>query len=87
MNRVAGKIKTVPLLSHGPARTPHWCQDLFPYSGAGGENVEGYIWRVEHKGKVDFLAKWVRPDYEPGKYLFDVTEVWNWLPKLARLRR
>lgn len=33
------------------------------------EDVEGAVWRVERKGKVDFLAKWVRPDKEDGKYL------------------
>lgn len=30
---------------------------------------EGIIYRVERKGKVDFLAKYVRHDFEPGKYL------------------
>lgn len=33
------------------------------------ETPEGVIYRVERKGKVDFLAKYVRPDFEPGKYL------------------
>lgn len=33
---------------------------------------EGLIYRVEsiQKSKVLFLAKWVRPDFEPGKMLF-----------------
>lgn len=37
----------------------------------GGKH-EGLIYRVESvkKGKVLFLAKWVRPDFEPGKMLF-----------------
>lgn len=39
------------------------------------EQPEGIIYRVERKGKVDFLAKWVRPDFETGKYLGQ--EVWN----------
>lgn len=30
---------------------------------------EGLVFRVERKGKYDFMAKWVRPDFEPGKYL------------------
>lgn len=33
------------------------------------ENPEGVIYRVERKEKVDFLAKYVRSDFEPGKYL------------------
>lgn len=33
------------------------------------ELPEGMIYRVERKGEVDFLAKWVRSDYIAGKYL------------------
>lgn len=33
------------------------------------EPVEGAIWRVERKGEVDFLAKYVRSDKVDGKYL------------------
>lgn len=33
------------------------------------ESVEGAIWRVERKGVVDFLIKYVRPDKVDGKYL------------------
>jgi hypothetical protein len=33
------------------------------------EPVEGAIWRVERKGDVDFLCKYVRPDKVDGKYL------------------
>lgn len=39
-------------------------------SGHGAiEPVEGAIWRVERKGEVDFLCKYVRPDKVDGKYL------------------
>ena len=31
--------------------------------------LEGAVWRVEREGKVDFLAKWVRPDKVDGFYL------------------
>lgn len=44
---------------------------------------EGLIYRVERLGKVDFLAKWVRPGYVPGKYLPEISECepfWNWRP-------
>lgn len=41
---------------------------------------EGMVYRVERKGKVDFLAKWVRSDFEAGKYIIDKHEselIWN----------
>lgn len=44
---------------------------------------EGVVYRVERKGKVDFLAKWVRSDFPTGKLCIDVEEqnlTWNWLP-------
>lgn len=38
-------------------------------SGHGAvDPVEGAIWRVERKGEVDFLAKFVRHEKEDGKY-------------------
>jgi len=44
------------------------------------ENPEGIVYRVERKGKVDFLAKWVRSDFPTGIYCIHVEEqnlVWN----------
>jgi hypothetical protein len=39
-------------------------------SGHGAiDPVEGAIWRVERKGEVDFLTKFVQHDKEDGKYL------------------
>lgn len=46
--------------------------------------IEGIVYRVEREGRVDFLAKWVKPDYVPGRYLPEVSgepEVWNWRPE------
>jgi ATP-dependent RNA circularization protein (DNA/RNA ligase family) len=40
----------------------------YGYHGAQ-EQIEGAVWRVERKGKVDFLCKYVRPDKVDGKYL------------------
>lgn len=45
--------------------------------------VEGAVWRVEHKGRVDFLVKYVRPDKVDGCYLPEISggdPVWNWQP-------
>lgn len=36
------------------------------------EKPEGMVYRVERKGKVDFLAKWVRKDFQNGKYIIGV---------------
>ena len=44
------------------------------------ENPEGIVFRVERKGKVDFLARWVRSDYPTGIYCINVEEqnlIWN----------
>ena len=44
------------------------------------DDPEGMVFRVERKGKVDFLAKWVRSDFPTGKYCINVEEkdlVWN----------
>lgn len=50
-------------------------------SGHGAiDEVEGAIWRVERKEKVDFLAKYVRHYKQDGKYFSEVTgngDVWN----------
>ncbi len=47
------------------------------------DQVEGAVWRVERRGEVDFLAKYVRPDKVDGSYLPELTgkpPVWNWTP-------
>lgn len=52
--------------------------DLFGYHGAQ-EPVEGAVWRVEREGRVDFLAKYVRPEKTDGKYFTSISgqpEIW-----------
>lgn len=47
------------------------------------DRAEGAVWRVERKGVVDFLVKWVRPDKTDGCYLPEIvggSAVWNWRP-------
>jgi hypothetical protein len=42
---------------------------------------EGLIYRIERAGKVDFMAKYVRNDFETGKYLTEISghpTVWNY---------
>jgi hypothetical protein len=51
----------------------------YGYHGAL-DPIEGAVWRVERSGKVDFLAKYVRPDKVDGSYLPEVSgasPVWN----------
>lgn len=45
--------------------------------------VEGAVWRIERKGQVDFLVKYVRPDKSDGIYLPELSgkdPVWNPYP-------
>lgn len=47
------------------------------------DEVEGAVWRVERNGEFDFMAKFVRPDKQDGKYLPEISmqpEIWNWRP-------
>ena len=56
--------------------------NVFGYHGAL-EPVEGAVWRVERDGRVDFLAKYVRPDKADGKYLPEISgyaPIWYWQP-------
>jgi hypothetical protein len=50
-------------------------------SGHGAiDPVEGAVWRIERKGYVDFLTKYVRHDKEDGKYFPERTNgetIWN----------
>lgn len=58
---------------------------LGKYGHHGAEDpVEGVVYRVEREGRVDFLAKYVRPDKVDGCYLPEVSgkdPVWNWKPE------
>jgi hypothetical protein len=42
------------------------------------EQVEGAVWRVERRGEFDFMAKFVRPDKEDGKYLKGESVINSW---------
>lgn len=59
------------------------CAVLEPSGYGAVDGVEGAVWRVERKGVVDFLGKYVRPDKVDGKYLEHISgkpPVYNWLP-------
>jgi hypothetical protein len=77
---------TMPtLLSDGPPCGLSRAIELLGRYGHHGalDPVEGAVWRVERKGKVDFLGKYVRPGKQDGCYLpghGSDCEVWNWHP-------
>jgi hypothetical protein len=57
------------LLSYGHPTSIEKALASIQVSGHGAADpVEGAIWRVERKGEVDFLTKYVRHDKEDGKY-------------------
>jgi len=45
--------------------------ELLGATGGHGsiDKPEGLIYRVERKGEVDFLCKYVNPDHQTGRYL------------------
>jgi len=83
--RVSG-VFVVPRLIHagGAVSVEEICEILEPSGHGAVDSVEGAVWRVERKGEVDFLAKWVRPDKIDGLYLPEISgkePVWNWRPE------
>lgn len=82
-NRVApGGFQTPFLISSGGPVSIQAATETMGEFGKHGalDPVEGCVWRVERKGKVDFLVKYVRPDKMDGKYLESQTgkgPIWN----------
>ena len=69
--KVTGKFVLPYLVHMGGAYS---VQDALDHLGEFGkhgatEQIEGAMWRVERKGVVDYLCKFVRPDKVDGKYL------------------
>lgn len=72
----------IPRLIHmGGAYPIELMLQAITVSGHGAiDPVEGGIWRIERKNKVDFLTKYVRHDKEDGKYFPEKTggeTIWN----------
>ena len=70
------------LISYGKPASLDWVLKRLEPSGHGAlDKVEGAIWRVERKGEVDFLAKYVRQDKIDGCYLqkdgIKLEPIWN----------
>jgi len=84
-DRVAPRF-VVPHLLHqgGPFAIEDALRTLGEHGFHGAlDQPEGAVWRVERDGKVDFLAKYVRPSKVDGRYLPEVSgqaPIWNWRP-------
>lgn len=56
---------------------------LTPVHHGAIDPIEGAVWRVERKGEVDFLGKYVRPEKADGCLLPEKNNgisIWNWKP-------
>lgn len=75
---------TTPAVIHDGA--PILIEDALNLMGDRGrhgaqETVEGLVYRVERRGEFDFLAKYVRPDKQDGKYITEISGAdpyWLW---------
>lgn len=66
----AGMYFDFPQLVAREAKIPEKALELLDPNCHGAiDPIEGLIYRVERKGKVDFLTKYVRHDKQDGKYL------------------
>jgi hypothetical protein len=72
------------MIGLGPISITEALERLGLYGQHGAiDPIEGAMWRVERNGKVDFLAKYVRPGKQDGIYLPEMSgqpAVWNWRP-------
>lgn len=81
--RIDGKFPTPHLLNVGlPMAVDDAMRRVQEKNIHGAiDPIEGVVYRVERKGQVDFLAKYVRPDKRDGIYLAEISgqpSVWNW---------
>jgi len=49
------------------------------------DEVEGFVIRVQRRGEIDFLVKYLKPDKQDGIYLPEKSgkePIWNWYPSI-----
>ncbi len=72
------------VISDGPQFSVEEALSAIAISHHGAlDEVEGAVWRVERKGEFDFMAKFVRPNKQDGKFLPEVSlqeAVYHWRP-------
>lgn len=76
--RVGYSFATPALLHLGQPISVRKALEIHETKNYGCDEIEGVVYRMERKGKVDFLAKFVRHDKVDGKYLKD--DIWLWKP-------
>lgn len=76
--RVGQNFATPTLLHIGQPISVKKALEIHQANNYGCDEIEGVVYRMERKGKVDFLAKYVRHDKVDGKYLQD--NIWLWKP-------
>lgn len=74
-DRLEGRFVTAKILHIGGALSvADAMREMGQFGWHGAvDPVEGAVWRIERKGKVDFLCKYVRPDKKDGIYLPEVS--------------
>lgn len=78
-------LASAALLSDGPPISVETALKAVSWGGWHGalEEVEGAVWRCEHRGKYSFSAKFVRHSKVDGKYFTETTglpPVMHWKP-------
>lgn len=86
-SRCAAVEITTPRVLHvgGALSIEDMLAKLEPSGHGALEDVEGAVWRMERKGAVDFLGKYVRQEKVDGKYLDGIggvkrEPIYNWRP-------
>lgn len=91
-SRLAGLgdvVQPAPLLHEGAALPVEEAMARLGAGHYGAVDVpEGVVYRVERQERCDFLGKYVRADFVPGRYFAehqpDGRPVWNWRPPERR---
>lgn len=81
--RLTGFVLPRTLHVGAPMSIEAVCAVLEPSGHGAIDPVEGAVWRVERKGVVDFLGKYVRPEKVDGLLLPELNggvTTWNWQP-------
>ncbi len=76
--RVGLTFATPTLIHIGQPISVRKALELHENNHYGADETEGVVYRMERKGKVDFLAKFVKHNKVDGKYLKE--GIWNWKP-------
>lgn len=73
-------VETAVVISDGPPISAEQAMRQLAPAFPADDELEGAVWRVERNGSFDFMAKWVRPDKQDGKYLRGIgsdADLWN----------